>query len=246
MKKKFPKTFKVEISTADIDVDDAGVRRPSSNEAEMFFRAKKEEHLANCLKSYPMGSESAALAGIDPKKILAPLGDDGEDDERESLDSSEWSKALELIPKQWQQAQARIKANYLSYLQDTVMHLKLPSIDQQKDWGTYIIEGLQISSIDVSPEQCEVDPTGAGLTIRVRGASGAFASFDWKIQRTKMPKTQDSGHAIATFRDLAADLVFDVSVEDDNSLELGETEVKITLGKMGKLEDGRHAFGGFH
>ena len=46
-------------------------------------------------------------------------------------------------------------------------------------------------------------PIQCRLTIRIRGATGTFDTFDWSAERTKMPKAKDLGKATAAFRDLS-------------------------------------------
>ena len=139
--------------------------RPAPEGDEIGFRATRDEALAHCLKTFPMGSKAAAFAGVDPLKILVPLGEE-EDELDDVIDATEWGKALETVPTQvtpplqlfpvssrntlpanvgalvaqsvakgyvvadfslprwslvqWKGASARIKANYLSYLQGKV------------------------------------------------------------------------------------------------------------------------------
>eukprot|EP01052_Picozoa_sp_SAG31_P010343 SAG31_NODE_565_length_14056_cov_22.573189_2_plen_729_part_00 len=232
MKKKFPKTFKVEITCMDLELDESGTRPPAQNAGEVNFRLTRDKQLVQCLKSFPMGSKAAAFAGIDPKKLLAPAGEEDEDEFDDGVDTSEWGKALELVPSQWKGACSRIKTNYLTYLQGKVPTMKLPNIEGVKDWGNFSVVGMVINSIEITPEQCDVEPTSGGLTIRVRGAAGSFDAFEWNAERTKMPKAKDTGHATAAFRDLAVDVVFDIAFEEDATLELGESDVQIKIGKM--------------
>eukprot|EP01052_Picozoa_sp_SAG31_P039447 SAG31_NODE_5475_length_2518_cov_1.939231_1_plen_237_part_00 len=86
----------------------------------------------------------------------------------------------------------QVKAVVVSYIEDSVMGAEIPEISGKKDWGTYEIKGLTIESIEISPQQLQVD-VSRGVEITVGGVVAKFSDFSWNYDKQKFPKMKDEG-----------------------------------------------------
>ena len=137
----------------------------------------------------------------------------------------------------------QLKTMGVKYLEAALTGLAIPRIYGEKEWGSYVIEGLALKRLAFLPDMISVD-VDEGITLVVQNISAEFQNFSWRYNKDKsFPRTSDAGHAGASAVDLSASLGFQlrldergIPVPDDitSDVTLGALNIEVRQSLMGR------------
>lgn len=208
-KKKWAKTFRVEISL----VDDGPTDRFATSELsaeEACLRSVKLEHYDPWVLADVKAAQLAAMQ--DKKKDKKKHGSDDEDGEEDET-YEEAAAALEAMLNTNRDYVQAVTSAAVNFVERAVVGSPLPNIAAKKDWGTYNIEQLRLTGVAMDPDCLGIDRSRSHLTIMLNSIVGRFEGFQWIFDRVKMPKASDSCTADAevVFRVVCATPIFVLS-----------------------------------
>ena len=189
-KKKWAKTFRVEISLVDDGPTDRLDTSGLSTEEASLRSVKVRQYDPWVLADVKAAQQAANEGKKKNKKKQA--SDDYDEDDDESYEEAAAAVEAMLSARRGAGYVQTVTSAAVNFVERAILGVHLPNLSAKKDWGTYNIEQLQLTGVAMEPDCLTIDRSGSHLTISLSSIVGRFEGFQWIFDRVKMPKASDS------------------------------------------------------
>eukprot|EP01043_Picozoa_sp_COSAG02_P029837 COSAG02_NODE_1875_length_10575_cov_19.141848_4_plen_1839_part_00 len=124
----------------------------------------------------------------------------------------------------------QLKNLVLSAISDMICGLSLPTIQGERDWGTFEVSGLAVQALGKTP-QINVDVQNTGVRVEVVDISIEFQPFQFKIDRHTMPKVKASGTGTVSCVSSAL-VAFSITIDANKKLEVSDVAAAIEIQEL--------------